>query len=137
MKEPTSTYHFKILRKDKITPILEHKLLPHPKPNLTPTLFSQFVFQDEDKFVFSQNFKMTCRCWFLRSPFGSLGSSFVLLVLGEIYLRFSLHLLYSINFNLFYSEKYNSNKMTYMKGCALLIELPLPCIFPPYTCAWI
>ena len=30
-------------------------------------------------FVFSQNFKITDRCWFLHGPFGSLGSSFVLL----------------------------------------------------------
>ena len=66
MKEPTPNCHFEILRKDKIVLILKHKLLPHPKPTLTPTLFSQ-------------NFKMTGMCWFLHSTFESLGSSLVLL----------------------------------------------------------
>ena len=79
MKELAPTCHFKILRKDKIVLILKHILLPHPNIH---SLLAICVL-GWGQFCLSQNFKLTGRCWFLHCPFGSLGSSLVLLDIGR------------------------------------------------------
>ena len=75
MKESVPISHFKILRKHKIAPILKRKFLPHPNTHLLLAI----CVLGWGNFVFSHNFKMTDRCWFLHGSFGSLCSLIVFL----------------------------------------------------------